>query len=584
MANSEFLEVQENGLSIGLASPAPEFLLTPNIGVIGVGGAGGNAINNMVTADLGDVSFFAANTDAQALSKSLVADKIQLGVTITQGLGAGANPEVGRAAATEAADKIKEYLKGLHLLFITAGMGGGTGTGAAPVIAKLAKDMGILTVGVVSKPFQFEGRKRMQTANDGINELKKYVDTLIVIPNQNLFRIVASDTTFADAFKIADGVLCQGVRSITDLVMNPGMINLDFADVKTVLSSMGRAMMGTGEASGENRAEVAVEKAISNPLLDDSSIQGAKSILINISGGLDLTLAEVDLAAERIRQELHQDDANIIFGTCADEALHGKIRVSLVATGIDDDPTEKYVPATVKTEEPKVVEVPVVPVAEEEAESVEMQESLNEGETQDEFPLISETPAEPREAEEAFGLDLNENISFDDTNANYNMAIELTEASVSQPPLFDEEVPDIAPVIPVESVPEVKESVNMEAKKADANVKVSRSSLFDLLLPQGFMGKTGRREKEQQSSSADVATHGATPQPANGMPLTGAASASGIHIGGSGMMSGATSGSATQTNNVPNMANATSQSPAKSGLFDDDPFENVDLPAFLRRR
>ncbi len=585
MANSEFLEVQESGLSIGLASPAPEFLLTPNIGVIGVGGAGGNAINNMVTADLGDVSFFAANTDAQALSKSLVADKIQLGVTITQGLGAGANPEVGRAAATEAEDKIKEYLKGLHLLFITAGMGGGTGTGAAPVIAKIAKDMGILTVGVVSKPFQFEGRKRMQTANDGINELKKYVDTLIVIPNQNLFRIVASDTTFADAFKIADGVLCQGVRSITDLVMNPGMINLDFADVKTVLSSMGRAMMGTGESSGENRAEIAVEKAISNPLLDDSSIQGAKSILINISGGLDLTLAEVDLAAERIRQELHQDDANIIFGTCADEALHGKIRVSLVATGIDDDPTEKYVPSTVKTEEPKVVEVPVVPVAEDAEENGEPQETLNESETQDEFPLISETPIEPREAEEAFGLDLNENMSFDDTNANYNMAIELTEASVSQPPLFDEEVPDIAPVIPVESVPEVKESVNMEAKKADANVKASRSSLFDLLLPQGFMGKTGRREKEQQSASADSSARGAIPQPANGMPSTGAVSASGIPTGGNGMMSGATTSiPSAQANNAQRMPNATQQSTAKSGLFDDDPFENVDLPAFLRRR
>ena len=585
MANSEFLEVQESGLSIGLASPAPEFLLTPNIGVIGVGGAGGNAINNMVTADLGDVSFFAANTDAQALSKSLVADKIQLGVTITQGLGAGANPEVGRAAATEAEDKIKEYLKGLHLLFITAGMGGGTGTGAAPVIAKIAKDMGILTVGVVSKPFQFEGRKRMQTANDGINELKKYVDTLIVIPNQNLFRIVASDTTFADAFKIADGVLCQGVRSITDLVMNPGMINLDFADVKTVLSSMGRAMMGTGESSGENRAEIAVEKAISNPLLDDSSIQGAKSILINISGGLDLTLAEVDLAAERIRQELHQDDANIIFGTCADEALHGKIRVSLVATGIDDDPTEKYVPSTVKTEEPKVVEVPVVPVAEDAEENGEPQETLNESETQDEFPLMSETPIEPREAEEAFGLDLNENMSFDDTNANYNMAIELTEASVSQPPLFDEEVPDIAPVIPVESVPEVKESVNMEAKKADANVKASRSSLFDLLLPQGFMGKTGRREKEQQSASADSSARGAIPQPANGMPSTGAVSASGIPTGGNGMMSGATTSiPSAQANNAQRMPNATQQSTAKSGLFDDDPFENVDLPAFLRRR
>ena len=304
MANSEFLEVQENSLSIGLATPSPEFLLTPNIGVIGVGGAGGNAVNNLAMANLGQVSFFAANTDAQALAKSLVSDKIQLGVTITQGLGAGSNPEIGRAAAEEAAEKIKEYLKGLHLLFITAGMGGGTGTGAAPVIAKISKDLGILTVGVVSKPFKFEGQQRMKRALDGIEELQKYVDTLIVIPNQNLFRIARETTSYTDSCKVADEVLCQGVRSITDLIINPGIMNLDFADVKTVLSAMGRAVMGTGEAEGENRVKVAVEQAIMNPLLDNSSIQGAKSVLINISGGSDLGLMEVDYAAERILQEI----------------------------------------------------------------------------------------------------------------------------------------------------------------------------------------------------------------------------------------------------------------------------------------
>lgn len=550
MANSEFLEVQENGLSIGLAAPAPEFLLTPNIGVIGVGGAGGNAVNNMVTADLGDVSFFAANTDAQALSKSLVADKIQLGVTITQGLGAGANPEIGKAAATEAEEKIKEYLKGLHLLFITAGMGGGTGTGAAPVIAKLAKDMGILTVGVVSKPFQFEGRKRMQTADNGIAELKKYVDTLIVIPNQNLFRIVANNTTFADAFKIADGVLCQGVRSITDLVMNPGMINLDFADVKTVLSSMGRAMMGTGEASGENRAEIAVEKAISNPLLDDSSIQGAKSILINISGGLDLTLAEVDMAAERIRQELHQDDANIIFGTCADEALHGKIRVSLVATGIDEDNSEKYVPNTAVSE--PIVEVPVVPETEntvsESIESDSIVETAQVQETEEEFPLMSEIATGISESEQT-GLN---NSDFNPITTPYDMAIELTEPPVSQPPLFDEGVPEVAAIIPIETIPEMKESINIESKKANENVKVARSSLFDIMLP-GFMGKSNRHEKAEKAPAS---------QPVN-----------------------STTGANDFTNGYTPLSAAAAQPEAstlanKDGLFDSF---NVDLPAFLRR-
>ncbi|MBQ9090061.1 MAG: cell division protein FtsZ [Alphaproteobacteria bacterium] len=548
MAGSEFLEVQDNGLSIGLASPAPEFLLTPNIGVIGVGGAGGNAVNNMVMADLGEVSFFVANTDAQALSRSAVADKIQLGVTITQGLGAGANPEIGRASAEEAQEKIQEYLKGLHLLFITAGMGGGTGTGAAPVIARLAKEMGILTVGVVSKPFQFEGRKRMQTANNGIEELKKYVDTLIVIPNQNLFRIVASNVTFADAFRIADGVLCQGVRSITDLVINPGMINLDFSDVKTVLSAMGRAMMGTGEASGENRAEIAVEQAISNPLLDDSSIQGAKSILLNIAGGMDLTLAEVDFAAERVRQEL-DDDANIIFGTCVDEALHGKIRISVVATGIEAKNDEQYV-SSHRTTAP-IVDV----VVQETPETVDVS-SDEETQTpiqQDEFPLMNETTSEAGfETAQSFGMDLHNDISFSESENTYNMAIELTEAPISQPPLFDEEVPEIGPIIPIENVPEVRETVNMESKKADANVKVSRSSLFDLMLP-GFMGKSGRREKEDKTSS------GVQNEPANQRMTTEKVAAS---------------SSQPSSNNMD----------TTNTLFGDVPFENVDLPAFLRRR
>lgn len=495
MANSEFLEVQENSLSIGLATPAPEVLLTPNIGVIGVGGAGGNAVNNMVTADLGDVSFFVANTDAQALSKSLVADKIQLGVTLTQGLGAGANPEVGKAAALEASEKIKEYLKGLHLLFITAGMGGGTGTGAAPVIAGLAKEMGVLTVGVVSKPFRFEGKRRMTVAEEGIQELKKHVDTLIVIPNQNLFRIIASNTTFADAFKIADGVLCQGVRSITDLVMYQGLVNLDFADVKTVLSSMGRAMMGTGEASGENRAEIAVEKAISNPLLDDSSIQGATSILINISGGSDLTLEEVDLAAERIRQELHQDDANIIFGTCTDEALHGKIRVSLVATGIEDNGDVHYIPP-----QPSVETIVNVPVAvEEKKEDLPPVQVIEE-----KFPLIQEESEVSPEPRIESGYNFEENT--------IPLAVDLTqeaENSVAQPPLFAEEAPRIAPIISVAETPEVKEPINLASKTVIENVKPAKTSLMDMLFP--LNRKSVRKPQEEPTFTEPFLTNSEAP-------------------------------------------------------------------------
>ena len=354
-------EVMENNdLGLTLATPQPEVLLTPNIGVIGVGGAGGNAVNNMIESGLAGVSFFAANTDAQTLAKSMAADKLQLGVAVTKGLGAGANPEIGKAAAEESIDKIKEALTGLHLLFLTAGMGGGTGTGAAPVVAKLAKEMNILTVGVVSKPFNFEGTRRMKTAEQGIIELQKYVDTLIVIPNQNLYRIATEKMTFADGFKIADGVLCQGVRNITDLIVKQGLINLDFADVKTVLSSMGRSMMGSGEASGENRALEAAEKAISNPLLDNTSVKGAHSLLLNISGGLDLTMDEVMTAAERIREEL-DPDANIIFGSILDEELAGKIRISLVATGIDDMVNGSVEPVVEKPTVPEIKPVEVIP-------------------------------------------------------------------------------------------------------------------------------------------------------------------------------------------------------------------------------
>ncbi len=308
--------------------------LKPTITVIGVGGAGGNAVNNMIESNLEGVNFVAANTDAQALEYSKADHKIQLGMHITQGLGAGATPEVGRAAAEETVEEILEHLTGSNMVFVTAGMGGGTGTGAAPVIAKLAREQGILTVGVVTKPFHFEGKHRMKLAEQGLDELQRYVDTLIVIPNQNLFRLATENTTFSQAFKMADNVLHAGVRGVTDLMVMPGLINLDFADIRTVMSEMGKAMMGTGEAEGDNRSIEAAEAAISNPLLDDISMKGARGVLINITGGPDMTLFEVDEAANRIREEVDQD-ANIIFGSTFSDDLSGKIRVSVVATGID---------------------------------------------------------------------------------------------------------------------------------------------------------------------------------------------------------------------------------------------------------
>ncbi len=314
---------------------APELReLKPRIMVCGVGGGGCNAVNNMIASGLSGVDFLVANTDAQALMSSRAERIIQMGLQVTEGLGAGAQPEVGRAAAEEAREEIREHLSGAHMCFVTAGMGGGTGTGAAPVIATIAREMGILTVGVVTKPFHFEGQRRLRIADSGIGELQKCVDTLIVIPNQNLFRIANEKTTFADAFAMADQVLYSGVASVTDLMVKEGLINLDFADVRSIMRGMGKAMMGTGEATGERRAILSAEAAIANPLLDEVSMKGARGLLISITGGNDLTLYEVDEAASRIRQEV-DEEANIILGATFDSSLEGVIRVSVVATGID---------------------------------------------------------------------------------------------------------------------------------------------------------------------------------------------------------------------------------------------------------
>jgi len=339
-------------MTINLHVPVKEELLRPTITVIGVGGAGGNAVNNMIASQLEGVNFVVANTDAQALDHSLTDRTIQLGAGITKGLGAGANPEVGRAAAEEARDEIAAYIEGSNMVFITAGMGGGTGTGAASVVARIAKEQGVLTVGVVTKPFQFEGSHRMKLAENGLKELQDYVDTLIIIPNQNLFRIANERTTFADAFRMADEVLHSGVRGVTDLMVKPGLINLDFADIRTVMREMGKAMMGTGEATGERRAIEAAEAAISNPLLDDVSLKGARALLISITGGTDMTLFEVDEAANRVREEV-DTDANIIFGSTLSEGMEGRMRVSVVATGIDAAQAQASPPKTATISEPK---------------------------------------------------------------------------------------------------------------------------------------------------------------------------------------------------------------------------------------
>jgi cell division protein FtsZ len=389
-------------MTLNLSIPGQDDL-KPRITVFGVGGAGGNAVNNMIEKQLDGVDFVVANTDAQALQQARSDNRIQLGIKVTEGLGAGARSSVGAAAAEESIEQIVDHLAGAHMCFITAGMGGGTGTGAAPIIAQAARELGVLTVGVVTKPFQFEGAKRMRQAEDGVNALQKVVDTLIIIPNQNLFRLANEKTTFTEAFSMADDVLYQGVKGVTDLMVRPGLINLDFADVRAVMDEMGKAMMGTGEAEGEDRAIQAAEKAIANPLLDEISLRGAKGVLINITGGHDLTLFELDEAANRIREEV-DPDANIIVGSTLDETLGGTMRVSVVATGIDavevntDIPvprrslSQPLAPAAVQ-EEVAALEIPQEVIAEETAAAKPAPAPAQEPETADMF--ADHAPAAP---------------------------------------------------------------------------------------------------------------------------------------------------------------------------------------------
>ncbi|MGJ5618561.1 cell division protein FtsZ [Sulfitobacter sp. MF3-043] len=375
-------------MTLNLSMPGQEDL-KPRITVFGVGGAGGNAVNNMIEKQLDGVDFVVANTDAQALQQAKAENRVQLGIKVTEGLGAGARASVGAAAAEESIEQIVDHLAGAHMCFITAGMGGGTGTGAAPIIAQAARELGVLTVGVVTKPFQFEGAKRMRQAEDGVEALQKVVDTLIIIPNQNLFRLANEKTTFTEAFSMADDVLYQGVKGVTDLMVRPGLINLDFADVRAVMDEMGKAMMGTGEAEGEDRAIQAAEKAIANPLLDEISLRGAKGVLINITGGHDLTLFELDEAANRIREEV-DPEANIIVGSTMDENMGGLMRVSVVATGIDatDVNTEMPVPRrsmsqplkqqAVSEEAPMATAAAATPVAAEMSQEEEQQQMFDD--------------------------------------------------------------------------------------------------------------------------------------------------------------------------------------------------------------
>ncbi len=383
-------------MALNFSESSSDTELSPRITVFGVGGAGGNAVNNMIEKQLEGVEFVVANTDAQALQQSRAAGRIQMGVKITEGLGAGARPSVGSAAAEETIEEIIDHLAGSHMCFITGGMGGGTGTGAAPIIAQAARELGVLTVGVVTKPFQFEGNKRMRQAEDGIEALQKVVDTLIIIPNQNLFRLANERTTFTEAFAMADDVLYQGVKGVTDLMVRPGLINLDFADVRAVMDEMGKAMMGTGEAEGEDRAIHAAEKAIANPLLDEISLHGARGVLINITGGYDLTLFELDEAANRIREKV-DPDANIIVGSTLDPAMEGVLRVSVVATGIDvreekaegeDFPRRSF-------SEPVRAPLPEKPAARQSSEPMRAPEPARMPEAVPAEPVVQETRFEP---------------------------------------------------------------------------------------------------------------------------------------------------------------------------------------------
>ena len=449
--------------------------LHPKITVLGVGGSGGNAVNNMINANLEGVDFLIANTDAQALQISNCPNKIQLGLNSTKGLGAGMRPDIGRQAAEEALQDLTEKLEGSHMLFIAAGMGGGTGTGAAPVIAKLAREKGILTVGVVTKPFHFEGSQRMKLAEKGIEELQQYVDTLLTIPNQNLFRIANEKTTFSDAFKMADDVLYAGVRGVTDLMVQPGMINLDFSDIKTVMSEMGKAMMGTGEAQGEGRAIAAAEAAIANPLIDDVSLKGAKGLIINITGGKDITLYEVDEAANRIKQEV-DEEANIIYGTTCDERLEGVVRVSIVATGIDANinisakPIENFAPININND--------IYKQDTEESESLSESTILQENDSKD--GIILKDEINDISNERIHNGEHSHNIDLDEKTKTDQIEDSSLEENTNHRVFEQNEVLETEDQIETDNIPKEVSSSSLHIEKQNETT-VRRLSLFDTL-------------------------------------------------------------------------------------------------------
>lgn len=484
-------------LKINVAQPE---LLKPKITIFGVGGAGGNAINNMIRSNLEGVEFIAANTDAQSLSSALAANRIQLGAATTRGLGAGSFPDRGRAAAEENIEEIEKYLEGSNMVFIAAGMGGGTGTGAAPVIAKLARERDVLTVGVVTKPFHFEGKYRMETAEAGIEELKKYVDTLIIIPNQNLFRIANEQTTFESAFKMADDVLHAGVRGVTDLITMPGLVNLDFADIRTIMTKMGKAMMGTGEAEGPNRAIAACEAAISNPLLDDISIKGAKGVLVNMTGGPDMTLFEADLAVNTIRREV-DSNANIIFGSAFNENMKGKIRISVVATGIDIDEYKKDLARAQESRESSRFKIDPMPL---DVRTSKTANSTIVGKNffdpgainmpnQEALEEISETDLKPKQS---YSKEANPNYGVTQVNES---AINAAEAKFNQISFFPEELEELEEV--EEEVIAAPKQSKAAARKEKKEASVGGFSLFS------FMNSSKRndlREEETEIKFTDI--------------------------------------------------------------------------------
>ncbi len=488
-------------MSLKLDIPQPE-LLKPKITIFGAGGAGGNAVNNMIRSNLEGVEFVAANTDAQALQNSLAEHKIQLGIKTTKGLGAGSFPDRGRAAAEENIEEIERLLEGNNMVFIAAGMGGGTGTGAAPVIAKLAREREILTVGVVTKPFHFEGKYRMETAEAGIEELKKYVDTLIVIPNQNLFRIANEHTTFESAFKMADDVLHAGVRGITDLITMPGLVNLDFADIRTIMTKMGKAMMGTGEASGENRAIAACEAAISNPLLDDISIKGAKGVLVNMTGGPDMTLFEADMAVNAIKKEV-DPSANIIFGSAFNENMKGSIRISVVATGIDADEFRRENLKSAEINEPSRFKVSVADSqdSKHKVEKSFFDPGVSVKVQDEEIEEISDSNFKPKksyskEENKSYGAKLSEKESLSENDESERISFFGNELEDKDDQKFIDEKFDKEEIKPKKPEPSVENSVK-PAKKQSVKKEGSGFSLFSFMNPSSKIKDDVKQEFEE---------------------------------------------------------------------------------------